>query len=129
MLTSDGKVPDKAGVVLPESSVARALAEERRAHINTLVDKVEEFYKGFAPSDRNTLMVLPTYVMSFPSVKDQAFVGALVHEINGRTAPLNNFVYDGKIVAESVYSGKELGTPVYKLKVDVVPRPEGGHHC
>ena len=50
-------------------------------------------------------------------------------ELISRVAPLNNFMYDGKIVAESVYSNKEVGTPVYKLKVDVVRRPEGGHHC
>jgi hypothetical protein len=110
--------------------LGKAFAEERKAHINSLADKIEEFYKDFAPSNRNTRMILPTFVVGFPMVRDRDLVGALVYELSKRNAPLNNYIYEGKIVAESSYTGNtNLETPVYKLKVDVVPRPEGGHHC
>ena len=116
--------PARAAVRVCQKAVANLKkAQERTKEINSLADKIEEFFKDFTSAENTLRATFPTYVL--PLDKDGDFVEALDYEISRRSAPLHNYMYQSRMEVIGSYLNPELKVSHYNLKVDVVPRPAG----
>ena len=113
------------------SGHGNAKLENRRAMINTLADRVCDFYENYEGDTTPTAVIHESELKIGKSGKLDLLedLGKAIgwrnvsHRYSPRPRRCADVMYGVQIIAENV-----LETPVYKLKIDIVDRPEGGHH-